>query len=312
MKGYQATLVLGLGFVTFLPMVAREPLAARIAHSDPARYRSSPAVHGGAGTLDFTALFDAHTLEPNLQFLHRGVIQPKSGIGAHFHNQCEEMFVILDGEAQFTIDGHTSLLKGPAGAPCKLGHSHAIYNATDKPVQWLNINVSMVKDQYDNFDLGDTRVGAQLDAIPQFINMKLDRALLRPVEAMNGGKGTAQYRRALDPTIFTSSWAYVAHLVLTPGASVGPHMHHEVAEFYYVMKGSGTATIGGGRGGAETAPIKEGDAVPIQLSDVHSFENTGTEPLEFLIVGVARDLSKHVDSTNVGAGRGGRGPGGPQ
>src|ERR1035437_3989021 len=109
MKGYQATLVLGLGFATFLPMVAREPLAARIAHSDPARYRSSPEVHGGAGTLDFTALFDAHTLEPNLQFLHRGVIQPKSGIGAHFHNQCEEMFVILDGEAKFTIDGGTSL-----------------------------------------------------------------------------------------------------------------------------------------------------------------------------------------------------------
>jgi mannose-6-phosphate isomerase-like protein (cupin superfamily) len=84
-------------------------------------------------------------------------------------------------------------------------------------------------------------------------------------------------------------------------------MHHEVAEVYYVMKGSGTATVGGGRGGTDTAPIKEGDAVPIQLSEVHGFENTGAEPLEFLIVGVARDLSKHVDNIDVGAGRGGRG-----
>src|SRR5438034_2910021 len=50
---------------------------------------------------------------------------------------CEEMFVILDGEAQFTIDGRTSVLKGPAGAPCRMGHMHAIYNATDKPVQWM-------------------------------------------------------------------------------------------------------------------------------------------------------------------------------
>ena len=46
--------------------------------------------------------------------------------------------------------------------------------------------------------------------------------------------------------------------------------------------------------------------MPIQLSDVHSFENTGDEPLEFLIVGVARDMSKHVDNTDVVAGGPGR------
>ena len=86
-------------------------------------------------------IFGNQTLDTNLAFMHRGVIAPHSGIGAHFHNQCEEMFIILDGEAQFTIDGRTSLLKGPAGAPDRLGHSHGIYNATDKPVQWINFNV---------------------------------------------------------------------------------------------------------------------------------------------------------------------------
>src|SRR4051812_38528801 len=131
MKRKYIALALGLTGLAAV-VAAREPLAARIVHSDPSKYRPSPAVHGGPGSLNYTALFDAHTLETNLQFLHRGVILPKSGIGEHFHNQCEEMFVILDGEAQFTIDGRTSLLKGPAGAPCRLGHAHAIYNATDK------------------------------------------------------------------------------------------------------------------------------------------------------------------------------------
>jgi mannose-6-phosphate isomerase-like protein (cupin superfamily) len=289
---------LWLAAFSILPLAAREPLAQRIVHTEPSKYRPSKAVHGGAGQLDFMALLDAHSLDTNLYFLHRGVIQPKSGIGAHFHNQCEEMFVILDGEAQFTIDGRTSLLRGPAGAPCRMGHSHAIYNPTDKPVQWMNINVSAMKGTYDAFDLGDPRLDVQLDPIPVFMTMRLDRALLRPVNGMSGGKGTSQYRRALDTSVFTGPWAYADHLLLPPNASTGAHLHREVAEFYYVMKGDGVVTVA-----AETAPIHAGDAVPIQLNEAHSVANSGDEPLELLIVGVSRDNTRRVDSVDVTGSR---------
>ena len=286
--------VLCIAAFWILPLAAGEPLAQRIVHTDPSKYRPAKGVHGGAGQMDFMSLFDAHSLDTNLLFLHRGVLQPKGGIGAHFHNQCEEMFVIFDGEAQFTIDGRTSVLKGPAGAPCRMGHSHAIYNATEKPVQWMNINVSAMKGTYDAFDLGDPRLDVALDRIPVFMTMRLDRALLRPVNGMSGGRGAAQYRRALDTSVFMGPWAYVDHLVLTPGASSGPHLHREVAEFYYVMNGDGAATLA-----TETAAIRAGDAVPIPLNEVHSFENTGTQPLEFLIVGVSRDNTRRVDSVDV-------------
>jgi mannose-6-phosphate isomerase-like protein (cupin superfamily) len=291
-------------------LAAREPLAARIAHADPAKYRHNPAVHNGPGALDYMALFDFHTLDTNLFFLHRGVIEPKSGIGAHFHNTCEEMFVIFDGEAQFTIDGRTSTLKGPAGAFCRMGHSHAIYNAGNTPVQWMNINVSAIKGAYDAFNLNDGRADAALEAIPNFMAMHLDRQLLRPANGAHGAKDPVQYRRALDSSVSLTNWSYVDHLLLPPGSSTSPHMHVEVAEFYYVMSGEGTVTVGsGGRGGvAETAPIKAMDAIPINLSDVHSFANTGTTPLEFMIVGISRDGHK-TDEVSVvpGQGRGGRG-----
>ena len=70
------------------------------------------------------------------------------------------MFVILNGEAEFSVDSRASVLKGPAGAPARMGHSHAIYNGR-RPVQWMNINVSVVPRDYNAFDLGDGRVGAR-------------------------------------------------------------------------------------------------------------------------------------------------------
>ncbi len=262
-----------------------ESLAARIGHSDPSAFRHIEAVHGGAGSMEFGQILGADALGTNLIFLHRGVIAPHSGIGQHFHNACEEMFVILDGEAQFTIDGRTSLLKGPAGAPDRMGHAHGIYNPTERPVQWLNINVGTTK-AYDAFNLDDPRVGVRLDPIPQFITMQLDQSLLRPVEHLAGGEGTVMYRRALGPTVFSTPWSYVDHLMIPPGASVGPAAQTDMSEVYYVLAGAGEVQVDG-----ERAAIAVGDAVPVDLGQRHSLRATGDQPLELMVIGVARDMA---------------------
>lgn len=262
---------------------AKEPLEKRIAHTTPSDFRSIKSVHAGAGELQYSGMFDAATFSTNLIFLHRGVIPPGGGIGHHFHNHMEEMFVIFDNEAQFTIDGRTSTLKGPAGAPCRMGRSHAIYNPTSKPTEWMNIAVGSIKGKYDATDLGDDRVGVPIDPKPVFINMRLDKALLKPIDHMLGGKGTIRYRRALPPEVFFTNWSYVDHIVIPPGASLGNHRHEGVEEFFYIMNGETRVSID-----KESATAKKGDAVPVFFNEAHRFENTSTSDVEIMVVGIAR------------------------
>ncbi|HKB95435.1 MAG TPA: cupin domain-containing protein [Rhizomicrobium sp.] len=263
---------------------ANAQLASRITHYDLNKTKEIKAVHDGAGSMNFGPLMTDKTLSTNFIFLHRGVLHPHGGIGQHFHNHCEEMFVIFDDEAEFTINGRTSLLKGTVGAPDRMGSSHAIYNPTDHDVEWMNINVGASK-VYDAFNLGDDRVGAPKDKIPQFVTMHLDKALLKPAPGGGPSGGKVQRRRALSPSVFYSPWAYVDHELIAPGGDTGASALPNLSEAYYVISGEGSVTVNG-----ETVSIKKGDAIPVDLNQSKSFK-AGSAPLELMIIGVAKDMA---------------------
>jgi mannose-6-phosphate isomerase-like protein (cupin superfamily) len=275
--------------------MALSPLAARIGHNDPSNYKHSRS-HESAGDMACMLLVPPTAMDINLNFMHRCQIMPGGGVGHHFHNSTEEMFIVFDGQAEFTIDGRTSVLKGTAGAPVRMGHSHAIYNPSDKPVEFMNINIASIKGHYDAFNLSDPRIGVPKDPIPTFMTMKLDRALLSPMPNYHGGEGTVQYRRALDSDVFLTNWAYVDHLLIPSGASDGLHRHTGVEEIYYVLNGSGNVRVG-----SETEPIHKGDAVPVRFNEAHSFSSDAGSELELMIVGVS--AQKNALDTELGEAR---------
>ena len=128
------------------------------------------------------------------------------------------------------------------------------------------------------------------------MTMRLDRALLRPAGAR--GRGAAPptasptavvSRRALGPSVFSTTWAYIDHVVVPPGASTPEQAHDAVGEAYYVLAGAGTVTIKGAT--PETAAVRTGDAIPIRIGESSRFANTGSEPLELFVMGVARDMA---------------------
>jgi mannose-6-phosphate isomerase-like protein (cupin superfamily) len=261
-------------------------LAQRIGHFDRTKTHNTLGPHGGTGSMEFMRVLGPDSLSTVVQFLDMGFVNPHSSLGQHFHHNSEEMFISLDGpDAQFTINGRTSALKTPAGAPSRLGSSHAFYNPTDQPVLWLNFGVGNWSKTHDSFNLGDDRVGAPLDKIPQFVNFHMDPKLLKPVANMNGGTGTVMYRRLLGPTVFSTPWSYLDEISVPAGASVGVVTDPDMSEVYFVISGAGTVTVKG-----ETASIKQGDAIPVDLGQPHSFTQAGSEPLHLLASGVAKDM----------------------
>jgi len=159
-----------------------------------------------------------------------------------------------------------------------MGSSHAIYNPTDHDVEWMNINVGTSK-VYDAFNLGDDRVGAPKDKIPQFVTMHLDKALLP-----TGTAGVSR-RRALGPSVFYTAWSYLDHVLVQPGATLPQTRYANMSEAYYVISGDGSVTLNG-----ETTAIKKGDAIPVDLNQAKSFK-AGGAPLELMIIGVAKDMA---------------------
>lgn len=283
-------------FALFLIIITSQATAQsikdRIIPNDPSKYRELAAVHAGAGKMGFTQLIGRNDLSTNFLYLHTGSINPKSGIGHHFHHSIEEMYVILNGEAEFTINGRTAKIKAPAVVPCKMGDSHAIYNPSNQAIRWLNFAVSTQKGVGDAFDLGDARVGAVLDPVPSFVSARLEQDKLRkngqgfPGQVMPYSGEGVLYRRMIGPEVFRTDWDHVDHVVIAKGSTASRQLEG-VEEVYYVIKGTGEVAINN-----EKASIKADDAFYGLLGENISIMNNGNADLELLVIGIAPSKQK--------------------
>lgn len=279
---------LALFLIIITGYVTAQSINDRVVHNDPSKYRELSAVHAGAGKMEFTQLIGRTELSTNFLYLHAGVIEPKSGIGHHFHHRIEEMYVLLNGEAEFTINGRTSKIKAPAVVPCKMGDSHAIYNPTGERLRWLNFAVSLEKGRGDAFDLGDARVGVATDPVPAFVYGKLERDKLKANPDYKGDG--VLYRRVIGPEIFKTDWHHVDQLVIPSGSSLGPRQLQGVEEIYYVLKGAGEVSI------LDTKKsITTDDAFFGGLGETVTLTNDGKEDLELLVIGIAPSKQKELN-----------------
>ena len=265
--------------------------------NDPAKYdRQGEFPHGGPGRIKYMELTPRDRLTTEFLFVHRGILEPKCGLGEHVHRRMEEMYIIFDGAARFTVNGRTAVLPAPAMTPCIMGSSHGIYNHTDKPVEFMNIGVTYENRKYDavNFAKKNDLVDVIVESPPPYPWTVFDKRLLTSVPSFYNGKGTMHMRVVWPTECFKTNWGFVNHYLLPPGNSVGYHRHNVMEEVYYILSGRGRMTVDDA-----TYDVKAGDAATCLLGGSHGIYNNSGEDLELISIAVALEKGKY-DGTPLG------------
>ena len=163
----------------------------------------------------------------------------------------------------------------------------AISKLSARPLLRLTANSlsNLCKGRADNFDLGDTRVGATIDPIPVFVSARLERDKLKANNPTYIGNGVL-HRRVIGPEVFSTDWTHVDHVVLPAGSST-PRTLEGVEEVYYVIKGKGAVALK-----EEKSTFKADNAFYGSLGETLTISNDGTDDLELLVIGISPSKQK--------------------
>ncbi len=276
---------------------------------EPARYES---VDYGGGTIYEMELIGDDLMETNIYSIRRGIIPARAGIGLHRHEKMEEMYIVLDGAAEFTVDGHTSLLPAKSSVLCPLGSSHALYNNSDETLEFITIAVAVEKGVADeNIVYGPVpgRKGMEdgkismasnssrpvvIESPPKFRYARFDASLTKWVGPAHKGAGKILNRRPWLDGNFETNWVRIGHCILPPGTSIGYHQHNGIEEVYCIIGGRGRSTVND-----VTWDARAGDAIPCTLHDSHGIYNDSDGDLDLFVVMAAMEPGK-LDSNDHG------------
>ncbi|MEX2161945.1 MAG: cupin domain-containing protein [Anaerolineales bacterium] len=206
-------------------------------------------------------------------------------INHHLH-AFEESFYILEGQLAVCI-GEQAFTLGPGNyGLIPTGVEHAFRNASSAPARWLEMQAPQPRpSEYgqDTFFVS----GNFPEAKPLDLAQAKDSMLGFFDESQLPKPGASSQMEGFNPTTGVAIKMFVdrsfgaVHQSLfliqyQPGARIEPH-DHTFEESYYIVSGRVKATADG-----KAYDLGPGDVIWTSVGCIHSFENSGSEPVTWI------------------------------
>ena len=92
-------------------------------------------MRGGDGSVKITHILDKGEYKGQSRLVGVITLEPGCSIGAHVHENEEEIFYVIEGSATYNDNGEVVVLSEGDSCICLGGQEHCIANKTDKTVK---------------------------------------------------------------------------------------------------------------------------------------------------------------------------------
>ncbi|MGN0443830.1 MAG: cupin domain-containing protein [Acutalibacteraceae bacterium] len=93
------------------------------------------AMRGGDGQAVVTNILDKGEYKGNARLLGVITLEKDCSIGAHVHENEEEVFYVIEGTATYNDNGETVILEKGDSCVCPSGEEHSIANRNDETLK---------------------------------------------------------------------------------------------------------------------------------------------------------------------------------
>ncbi|MDH6135579.1 mannose-6-phosphate isomerase-like protein (cupin superfamily) [Kitasatospora sp. MAA4] len=225
-------------------------------------------VHGTEGLTHWTCLARRPGLLGGWEAVEWACLPPGAVSGEHLHTRTEEVYVLLSGRGEISLDGRTVRVEAGDVVLTGLGTRHGLRNTGPEPLEWLVIEMTAVK------------LPAQHPTHPTHPSYPSYPA--GPAPVMRSTVVTNLRRvGSIDPSVVLSGPLRRLRIVrLRPGerAELAADAVEHTA---FVTAGGGRAAPGGAQTGELRVPLAPGTALTLPLG-TGAVLTAGPDGLEYL------------------------------